>query len=109
MINRGAFVIRPAEPFIAWAKALDDSGLAPDPNGEQTVYLVPSFDDSSEAEAILASIYAEIFVRELEDWHTIEADWPKKRTFAMFKQWFRVEMHSVVEDVGLEPIEDDLE
>jgi hypothetical protein len=57
----------------------------------------------------LASIYAEIFVRELEGWHTIEADWPKKRTFAMFKQWFRVEMHSVVEDVGLEPIEDDLE
>jgi hypothetical protein len=25
--------------------------------------------------------------------------WPKDRDFEMFKQWFRIEIHSVVEDL----------
>jgi hypothetical protein len=107
MLNRAAIVVRPAEPFIAWAKSLDDSGITPDPDGEQTVYLVPEFGDAREAKDILESVYAEIFHRTLEGWHTLEADWPKNRTLAMFRKWFRIEMHSVVEDLCADPIEDD--
>jgi hypothetical protein len=107
MLNRAAFVVRPAEPYIAWAKSLDDSGLTPNADGEQTVYLVPEFGDASEAMEVLESVHAEIFARALEEWHTVEADWPKNRTFAMFKEWFRIEMHSVVEDLCLDPLKDD--
>ena len=107
MLNRAAIVVCPAEHYIAWARSLDDSGLTPNPDGERTVYLVPEFGDAGEAEDILESVYADIFERTLEEWHTVEADWPKNRTFAMFRKWFRIEMHSVVEDLCLEPIEDD--
>ncbi len=40
-----------------------------------------------------------IFENELYGWHTDEAAWPKGRDFAMFKKWFEIELHSVVEDL----------
>ncbi len=111
MLNRAALIVRPGAPFIAWAKSLDDSGALPDPTTEQTVYLVDGFDHSLGAAeneaAILESAYEEVFARELFLWHTVEGDWPKKRTLAMFKQWFSIEIHSSVDDLGAEPLEDD--
>jgi hypothetical protein len=82
-----------------WAAQLDDSGILPDATEEQTVYLIPSFEDDDEAWAILEEIYPTIFENELYGWHTDDAAWPKKRTFAMFKAWFTIELHSVVEDL----------
>jgi hypothetical protein len=99
MLNRAVLIVRPKQPYIEWAAGLDDSGLVPEFEGEKTAYLVPSFEDDDEAEDILKQIYAEIFERELEGWHTDESDWPQERTFAIFKQWFHLELHSVVEDL----------
>ena len=36
------------------------------------------------------------FVTELEGWLTIESDWPAKRTYKLFKEWFEVEIHSMI-------------
>ena len=109
MLNRAVLIVRPKQPYIDWAAGLDDSGLVPDAEGEKTVYLIPSFEDDDEAEEILKQVYPEIFERELDAWHTDEADWPEKRTLAMFKQWFDVELHSVVEDIcEYEIIDDDV-
>ena len=99
MLNRSALIVRPRQPYLDWAASLDDSGLVPDMAGEHTVYLAPGFEDDDEAAKVLRTVYAEIFERELNAWHTDEGDWPPNRTFAMFKQWFEVEMHSVVEDL----------
>jgi len=108
MLNRAVLIVRPRQPYIDWAAGLDDSGLVPEFEGEQTAYLIPSFEDDAEAEAVLKQIFPEIFERELEGWHTDEADWPKMRTFAMFKQWFHLELHSVVEDLcAYELVEED--
>ncbi len=107
MLNRGVLIVRPRQPYLDWAAALDDSGLTPDPDDEQTVYLIPSFDDDDDARGILQEIYAEIFERELDAWHTDEAAWPQNRDFAMFKEWFEIELHSVVEDVCNDAIIDD--
>jgi len=41
----------------------------------------------------------EVFERKLVGWHTDERAWPPKRTLKMFKNWFSIEMHSVVEDL----------
>lgn len=106
MLNRAVLIVRPARPFLDWAAALDDSGLLPDPAGEQTVYLVPAYDDDAERERLLRRIYATIFARELWGWHTREEDWPQRRTLAMFRKWFTIEMHSEVEDLCSDPIED---
>lgn len=91
--------MRPNQPYLDWAAGLDDSGIVPDPNNEQTVYLVPSYDDDDEAWEILEEVYSEIFENELYGWHTDEGAWPKDRDFEMFKQWFKIELHSVVEDL----------
>ena len=99
MLNRGVVIVRPNQPYLDWAAGLDDSGIVPDPNNEQTVYLIPSYEDDDEACEILEEVYSEIFENELYGWHTDEAAWPRGRDFAMFKEWFEVELHTVVEDL----------
>ncbi|MEX0733050.1 MAG: hypothetical protein WD944_11755 [Steroidobacteraceae bacterium] len=99
MLNRGVLIVRPAQPFLDWAAGLDDSGIVPNPDEEQTVYLVPSYEDDEEAAQVLKLVFAEVFERELFAWHTDDMAWPKQRTLTTFKQWFKVEMHSMVEDL----------
>src|SRR5712691_8078877 len=48
MLNRGVVIVRPKQPYLDWAAGLDDSGIVPDPNDEQTVYLIPSYGDDEE-------------------------------------------------------------
>ncbi|MGE0385814.1 MAG: hypothetical protein AB7Q97_13865 [Gammaproteobacteria bacterium] len=107
MLNRSVVIVRPAQPFLVWASGLDDSGLTPDPRGEQTIYLVPSYGDDEEAWEILEGIFPMIFENELFGWHTEESAWPQGRTFAMFRQWFDIELHSVVEDLCADELVDD--
>jgi hypothetical protein len=107
MLNRAVLIVRPAKPFLEWAAKLDDSGILPDVEGEQTAYLVPEFESEAEQRQVLQDVFAEVFENELHCWHTDESAWPKKRTLALFRQWFKIEMHSVVEDLCGYPIEDD--
>lgn len=107
MLNRAALIVRPARPFLDWAASLDDSGLLPDPSGEQTVYLVRPFESEAERDEVLREVFGSVFERELHDWHTRESDWPKPRTLALFRQWFQIEMHSVVEDLEDDLLEDE--
>jgi len=107
MLNRAALIVRPAAPYLSWAKRLDDSGAAPDPSGEQTVYLVPEVGDSDEIEEILESVFGTVFERELYAWHTVEDEWPQDRTLAMFREWFEIEVHSGVDDLCNAPLQDD--
>ena len=70
MLNRAVLIVRPRRPFLEWAAQLDDSGLLPDVDGEQTAYLVPEFEDDAKRERVLKLVYAEVFERELFGWHT---------------------------------------
>jgi hypothetical protein len=99
MLNRAVLIVRPRQPYLDWAAGLDDSNILPDPEGEQTVYLIPSYDDDEEAWEILEEIYEEVFENELYGWHTDPAAWPQERDFDMFQEWFDIELHSVVEDL----------
>jgi hypothetical protein len=108
VLNRAVLIVRPRKPFLDWAAQLDDSGLVPNVEGEQTAYLIPQFDDDAEAQRVLARVFADVFERELFGWHTDEAAWPKKRTLALFRKWFAVELHSVIEDLcDYELVDDD--
>ena len=107
MLNRGAVIVRPKQPFLDWAASLDASDILPDRDGEKTVYLVPECEDDFEAVEVLSQVYDIIFEEELFGWHTRESDWPKNRTFAMFRDWFDVEFHSVIVDICDYSLEDD--
>ncbi len=107
MLNRAALIVRPAKPFMDWAKSLDDSDVLPDVDGEQTVYLIPEFEDDEEAKSVLRRVCGEVFARTLNAWHTDQTAWPKDRSLKIFKDWFTIEMHTLIEDVVAQPLEDD--
>lgn len=99
MLNRAAMIVRPTQLFIDWVINLGDSGLLPDKDGEQTVYLVPEYGSDEDTEEILKEIYQDIFESELHVWSQDEKQWPKKRDLDVFNQWFSVEFHSIIEDL----------
>ena len=107
MLNRVALIVRPAEPYLDWARGLGEAGAVPDPNGEQTVYLVPELDCLEDLEEALPEMFTHIFELELHGWHTDEEAWPVDRSLAAFKQWFHAELHTVVEDLCGDPLLDE--
>ena len=107
MLNRSALIVRPAEPYLKWARSLDASGIEPDPQDEQTVYLIPPVELPEDEQAVLKAVFKEVFARELFAWHTDEAQWPKRRTYKMFCEWFKIEIHTIVEDLCSVAIYDD--
>lgn len=78
-------------------------------NKEPEVYLLPEYASDSEREELLADFFDMVFEWELIGWWGEQSDWPKNRDLNMFKQWFDVTFHSVVEDLVDEPLEDDSE
>lgn len=107
MLNRVAMLVRPQKPYIDWCLNLDDSGIAPRPDDEVTVYLVPEpVKDDWRAE-LIREVYEEVFESELHAWHTEPSAWPSPRTLPMFKKWFKIEFHSIVVDICAEPLFDD--
>jgi hypothetical protein len=46
----------------------------------------------------------ELFESELNDRGTDDASWPKDRTYALFAERFRVEVHSMVLDLEAGPV-----
>jgi hypothetical protein len=109
MLNRSAVIVRPKEPFCDWLRAVDYDD-APEVTLDQmgpTLYLVPDYEDPADADKVLKKVCDEIFCRELEGWYTDVEVWPKDRSLKIFKQWFDVQHHEVVEDVGRGPIEND--
>ncbi len=107
MLNRAAIIARPAAPFMEWVARLDASGFSPVPEDEQTVYLMPDVTDDRDIERKLKQVYSRIFESELFDWHSNQENWPRNRTFAMFRLWFKIEVHTVVEDLCTGPIVDE--
>jgi hypothetical protein len=57
---------------------------------------------------MLKAVFAEVFEHELFGWHTDESAWPQNRTLALFQEWFDIELHSMVDDLGdIELIDDE--
>lgn len=107
MLNRSALIVRPSVVFLDWAASLDDSGVVPDPDGEQTVYLIPEVESLEEVRTRFPEMLVEIFERELADWDMEEEAWPTDRSIAEFRLWFEAELHTMVEDLCPGAIEDD--
>lgn len=114
MINRGALILRYKEPAVRW---INDADLAPNPsrltieqvNEERTVYLVDdAVGDSPQAlERWLKKSYVALFELELEGWYTDPDLWPRDRSYRVFREWFDVELHTMLLDLGSGEIVDD--
>ena len=85
-INRFAIVVRPRPAFFEWASSLDGERMK-SPENWCSAYLVGA-PENDEPQAILQRHFQRVFKEQLESWHTRESDWPPRRTFAMFRNWF---------------------
>jgi len=99
VLNRSAITISDKKPFVEWNNNLTPD-LTIDENmlGESKTYLTNElFDD---AEKLLKKYYKEIFEIELEGMWIDENDWPKKRSFKLFNEWFNYEVSDFVIDLS---------
>ena len=109
-INRSIAIIRPKQPFVDWANQLPDAEWESSLDDFKTdclAILIPDYDTDEEAEGYINEIYEDIFTEILSEWSTEESWWPQDRTNEMFWQWFEVELHSIVMDSCMEPIEEE--
>lgn len=106
--NRSAITINYKKPFVDWNNQLT-SDFQMDENilGESKTYLTQeNFDDPI---ALVKKYCKAIFDLELEGIWTDEADWPQKREFKTFNEWFSFEVSDWVVDLDRKPlISDDL-
>ena len=110
VINRTAVSVVGAEPYLMWARSRD----ADFNRGKLTVartraygsvYLLPEGIEEEDLVEWIEDNFAALFESQLSAWTEDESAWPKPRDLKMFREWFRVDLHSVVVDVG----EDDVE
>lgn len=107
-LNRSAIILIPKQPYADWANSLDDDGprfVLTHENDELTVFLGPELDTVEEIEAFVQKNFSFFFEHWLEGWCTKPSMWPKRRTRRIFREWFDVRIHTMVEDTVDEPFE----
>lgn len=102
-INRNAIVVKAKKPFYDWVSYVDPEFPIVD-NDEGTVYLIKELKTKAKIESWLKKNFDKIFINEMNDYHTDITDWPQKRTFKIFNEWFSVEVSSLIVDMVDTPI-----
>ncbi|MFA5297705.1 MAG: hypothetical protein WC389_05790 [Lutibacter sp.] len=100
-INRHAIVLKPLQPFVDWFINLYPNEEVPEFD-ESNIYLVN--DEIYDLELWLKKKFDKFFMLELGDWHLNKKEWPQKRNYKMFKEWFHIEVSTMIYDLVKEPI-----
>lgn len=106
-INRNAFTITPRQPFFDWLKKLPGNSLFPTETLEPHIFLIGEKDANEEIEDWLKENYDKVFLLELDNWFADEEQFPKKRTYQLFKEWFDISYQSMIYDLEDYPVEKD--
>jgi hypothetical protein len=102
-IDRHAIIIKPKQPFIDWYFSL----YPYDPLEFEEIIAAKTYLISDEHENIekwLNKKFDKIFMGELESWHFNKKEWPQKRNYKMFKEWFQIDVSSIIYDMEKRPI-----
>lgn len=95
-INRYAVILKAQAPFVAWLKAMDPEESLPE-RLESNVYLIK--DEVRDLNESLRDDFDTYFKLELDEWTEDESEWPENRTFEMFKEWFSVDVSTMIYDM----------
>jgi hypothetical protein len=105
-INRYAVILLPTEACLDWVKSCPDY-VSDSPFGEiqsePTVYLIPDAKDAPDD--YLRRHYKPMFEEELNSWYTDLGIWPKDLSFKTFKEFFTIQVTTMVYDLGKGMIE----
>jgi hypothetical protein len=110
VVNRTAITITGAQPYIDWTRQNDaaaDKGMLTVPRAKPygTAYLLPEYELEEDVQEWIEENSAWMFEFQLAAWTDDESAWPATRDLKTFREWFRVDIHSVVVDVGDDEIE----
>jgi hypothetical protein len=103
MINRSVALLQARQPYVDWANRSREGGPAltvEDFAGRGSSFLIPDFEDETEAQAFVERHASVMFEHELGMWNDDPSVWPPIRDAATFREWFDVEVHDVVMDLG---------
>lgn len=106
-LNRGLLIVRPRDPFVEWVLETDPGDGEIDEDvvrHSRTAYLVPEFGSEREGLDWLQSHYDLIFEIELDGWYANPELWPRKRSWAMFRDWFDLETIEMAWDLVDAPL-----
>lgn len=102
-IERVAALLKPTQLMLDWINENSDEEDAitlEEAHADATIILLPLFEDEEQTEEYLSDIYLDIFEGELESWDENEETWPKERSLDTFLEWFEIEIHSLVKELG---------
>lgn len=103
-LNRNGIVIKGRQPLLNWVNTLYP-GRPLNTFTEGTIYLIREMDSNELIADWVRANFDEIFINELNNWNIDENSWPAKRSYDLFREWFEVEIHSMVLDLEEEEIE----
>ena len=106
-LNRSAIVVKPKQRFLDWLHAADPTirGITlSDVTGEPTIYLIPECDTNEDVVDALREVCEEIFEEQLDGWYRVPSSWPQDRSYEEFCLWFDYQHHSMLIDLGEEPL-----
>lgn len=110
ILNRTAVTVVGGEAYLAWTRSRDadfDRGTVTVPRAKAygSVFLLPEADLEEDLQEWVEDNHAWLFEFQLSAWTEDESAWPSGRDLKMFREWFRLDIHNIVVDVG----EDELE
>ena len=112
-LNRASVSLKPKKLLIDWLREIDRSigaetnSLVDPLNENGDIFLIPGEDTIESREDAVKWVekrWSDFFEFELGKWIIDDQLWPKNRTLKLFKDWFDIEYHSMVWDLGNEPL-----
>jgi hypothetical protein len=110
VVNRTAVSVTGARPFFEWMRSCDADAargtvtVAPArPYG--TAFLLPEFELEEDVQEWIEDNANWIFEFQLSTWTEDESLWPAERDLKTVREWFTIEIHSAVVDMGDDDIE----
>src|SRR5215469_5091972 len=110
IVNRTAISIVGAQPYIDWTRKTDstverDTVTVARAKPFGTAVLLPEFELEEDVQDWVEENAGWLFEFQLSSWSDDESTWPASRDLRTFREWFRVDIHSVVVDVAEDEIE----
>ena len=113
LINRTAVSVVGVGPYLEWTRARDAafapakelSVSVPRAKPFGSVFLLPEGVEEEDLLEWIEDNYAVLFESQLSAWTEDESAWPVERDLKAFRQWFRVDLHGVVVDIGDDDID----
>jgi hypothetical protein len=110
VLNRTAVTLVGAKPYLDWTRARDADFVT----GALTVgraksygsaFLLPEVELEEDLQEWVEENHAWLFEFQLASWTDDESAWPAQRDLKTFREWFRIDVHSIVVDVDDREIE----